>query len=67
MMQALDTGDGALTKAIARDCFDHGMLFGPCGVGGAVIKLIPPLTIPDEDLQQGLTILGEAVDRQMEA
>ncbi|MGD2160752.1 MAG: aspartate aminotransferase family protein [Gammaproteobacteria bacterium] len=67
MMQALDTGDGALTKAIARDCFDHGMLFGPCGVGGAVIKLIPPLTIPDEDLQQGLTILSEAVDRQMEA
>jgi diaminobutyrate-2-oxoglutarate transaminase len=67
MMQALDTGDGALTKAIARDCFDHGMLFGPCGVGGAVIKLIPPLTIPDEDLQQGLTILTEAVDRQMEA
>jgi diaminobutyrate-2-oxoglutarate transaminase len=67
MMQALDTGDGALTRAIARDCFDHGLLFGPCGVGGAVIKLIPPLTIPDEDLQQGLTILSEAVDRQMEA
>jgi diaminobutyrate-2-oxoglutarate transaminase len=66
MMQALDTNDGALAKAIARDCFDHGMLFGPCGVGGAVIKLIPPLTIPDEDLQTGLQILSEAVDRQME-
>jgi diaminobutyrate-2-oxoglutarate transaminase len=66
MMQALDTRDGALTKAIARDCFDHGMLFGPCGVGGAVIKLIPPLTIPDEDLQAGLRILSEAVERQME-
>ncbi len=66
MMQALDIGDGALAKAIARDCFDHGMLFGPCGVGGAVIKLIPPLTIPDEDLQAGLQILSEAVDRQME-
>jgi len=66
MMQALDTQDGALAKAIARDCFDHGMLFGPCGVGGAVIKLIPPLTIPDDDLQAGLQILTEAVDRQME-
>jgi len=66
MMQALDIGDGALAKAIARDCFEHGMLFGPCGVGGAVIKLIPPLTIPDEDLQAGLQILSEAVDRQME-
>ena len=66
MMQALDLHDGALAKAIARDCFEHGMLFGPCGVGGAVIKLIPPLTIPDEDLQAGLQILSEAVDRQME-
>ena len=66
MMQALDIGDGALAKAIARDCFEHGMLFGPCGVGGAVIKLIPPLTIPDEDLLAGLQILSEAVDRQME-
>lgn len=66
MMQALDIRDGALAKAIARDCFDHGMLFGPCGVGGAVIKLIPPLTIPDDDLQAGLQILSEAVDRQME-
>jgi diaminobutyrate-2-oxoglutarate transaminase len=66
MMQALDTRDGALAKAVARDCFDHGMLFGPCGVGGAVIKLIPPLTIPDDDLQAGLQILSEAVARQME-
>ncbi|MGD8526249.1 MAG: diaminobutyrate--2-oxoglutarate transaminase [Thioalkalispiraceae bacterium] len=66
MMQALDVGDGALAKAIARDCFEHGMLFGPCGVGGRVIKLIPPLTIPEPDLHQGLAILSDAVDRQME-
>jgi len=67
MMQALDIGDGALAKAIARDCFEHGMLFGPCGVGGSVIKLIPPLTIPDDDLADGLAILHQAIDRQMEA
>jgi diaminobutyrate-2-oxoglutarate transaminase len=67
MMQALDVGDGALAKAIAKDCFESGMLFGPCGVGGAVLKLIPPLTIPDEDLQAGLAIFSQAIDRQMEA
>jgi diaminobutyrate-2-oxoglutarate transaminase len=66
MMQALDVGDGSLAKAIARDCFEHGMLMGPCGVGGEVLKLIPPLTIPDEDLQQGLQILADAIDRQLE-
>ncbi|MCB1704867.1 MAG: aspartate aminotransferase family protein [Halioglobus sp.] len=67
MMQALDVGSGDLAKAIANDCFENGMLFGPCGVGGAVMKLIPPLTIPDDDLHQGLAILGAAVKRQLEA
>jgi len=67
MMQALDIHDGTLAKAIARDCFDHGMLFAPCGVGGAVLKLIPPLTIPDSDLLAGLDIFSNAIDRQMEA
>jgi diaminobutyrate-2-oxoglutarate transaminase len=67
MMQALDVGDGSLARAIARDCFDNGMLFGPCGVGGAVLKPIPPLTIPNADLKAGLDIFSMAIDRQMEA
>ena len=67
MMQALDVMDGALAKDTARDCFENGMLFGPCGVGGSVMKLIPPLTIPDDDLQAGLNILSEAIDRKLEA
>jgi len=66
MMQALDVKDGGLAKAVARDCFDHGMLFGPCGVGGQVIKLIPPLTIPEEELQAGLAILEQTLQRQVE-
>jgi diaminobutyrate-2-oxoglutarate transaminase len=65
MMQAIDIGNGTLSKAIANDCFENGMLFGPCGVGGEVMKFIPPLTIPEEDLKQGMAILKEAVDRQI--
>ncbi|CAA0125059.1 Diaminobutyrate--2-oxoglutarate transaminase [Halioglobus japonicus] len=66
MMQGLDIGSGDLGKAIANDCFENGMLFGPCGVGGSVLKLIPPLTIPDDDLNQGLAIFADAVTRQVE-
>ncbi len=65
MMQAIDVGNGTLSKAIAKDCFENGMLFGPCGVGGEVMKMIPPLTIPEKDLKQGFIILKEAVDRQI--
>ena len=62
MIQALDTGDGNLAKAIARECFDQGLLIGPCGTGGQVMKVLPPLTIPDEDLDEGLDIFAAAVD-----
>lgn len=66
MIQALDTGDGAVAKLIAKTCFESGLLVGPCGVGGQVIKLIPPLTIPDDDLEEGLTILEQVVEQVME-
>lgn len=65
MIQALDVADGARAKAIAAACFQQGLLVGPCGVGGRVVKLIPPLTIPDDDLEQGLSILEQAIDQVM--
>ncbi len=65
MMQALDVVDGAKAKEISRTCFDNGMLFGPCGSGGRVLKLIPPLTINDDDLNEGLDILEEAIMKVM--
>jgi len=63
MMQGIDIADGAKSKAIAAACFEAGLLVGPCGTEGRVIKLIPPLTIPDEDLDQGLDILAKSIDR----
>ena len=45
-----------------QESFDRGLLIGPCGSGGRVIKLIPPLTIPEEDLSAGLDLFEQAVD-----
>ncbi len=67
LIHGLDVGDGTAAKAIARECFDNGLIVGPCGVAGSVVKLIPPLTIGDAELQRGLEILGNAVSKQMEA
>jgi diaminobutyrate-2-oxoglutarate transaminase len=61
MIQGLDMVDGAVAKAVVADCFANGMLIGACGSGGRVLKLIPPLTISDEDLDEGLQILDKAV------
>lgn len=61
MMQALDMGDGALAKEVQNQSFASGLLIGPCGTGGRVVKLIPPLTIPQEDLDEGLDLLEKAI------
>jgi diaminobutyrate-2-oxoglutarate transaminase len=61
MMQALDILDGNLAKAVQTAAFEAGLLIGPCGSGGRVLKLIPPLTIPDDDLAEGLDILEKAI------
>lgn len=66
MMQGLDTNDGGLSKQIAAACFQGGLLIGPCGAGGRVLKLIPPLTISDGDLDEGLSILDHAVSSTLE-
>lgn len=61
MMQALDVSDGNIAKQIVQGCFERGMLCGNVGTGGRAIKLIPPLTIPDQDLKTGLQIFADAV------
>lgn len=67
MMQALDTHDGAFAKAVVAECFANGLLIGGCGTSGRVLKLIPPLTVPDADLEEGLSILEAAIEKVAEA
>lgn len=67
MVWGLDTADPALSKAIVANSFKNGLLIGGCGTGGRVLKSIPPLTIPDDDLNEGLDILTTAVRSQAKA
>nr|WP_305909022.1 aspartate aminotransferase family protein [Methylomarinum sp. Ch1-1]MDP4521897.1 aspartate aminotransferase family protein [Methylomarinum sp. Ch1-1] len=67
MILGLDIGDGNRAKAIVDACFQSGLLIASCGTGGRVVKLIPPLTIPEDDLKDGLNILITATDQVMEA
>ncbi len=66
MILGLDVMTGDRAKAIVERCFDAGLLIASCGTGGRVVKLIPPLTIPDSDLEEGLKILVEITEKVME-
>jgi diaminobutyrate-2-oxoglutarate transaminase len=67
MIQGLDTQDGDFSKKVVTECFENGLLIGGCGTAGRVLKLIPPLTISDDDLNEGIDILGNAVNKIAEA
>lgn len=67
MIVGLDLVDGEKAKQVVQRCFSEGLLIASCGIGGRVVKLIPPLTIPQEDLQQGLDILYRAASDVLEA
>ncbi|MCU4676424.1 diaminobutyrate--2-oxoglutarate transaminase [Catenovulum sp. 2E275] len=67
MIVGLDVGDGTTARAIVDHCFEQGLLIASCGTGGRVVKLIPPLTIPEKDLLAGLDILTQATKAALEA
>jgi 4-aminobutyrate aminotransferase len=48
-------------SAAVAHAYDHGLLLLSCGLDGNVIRLLPPLTIADEDLDLGLSVLEEAL------
>ncbi|HAO24412.1 MAG TPA: diaminobutyrate--2-oxoglutarate transaminase, partial [Methylophaga sp.] len=66
MILGLDVGNGDRAKAIVNQCFDAGLMIASCGTGGRVVKLIPPLTIPEADLQTGLDILVKVTEKVMQ-
>ena len=48
-------------KAATAAAFEKGLLLLACGLDGNVIRLLPPLTATDEELERGLTLLEEAL------
>jgi diaminobutyrate-2-oxoglutarate transaminase len=66
MIAGLDLGNGERVKAVVLKCFAAGVLICPCGTGGRVLKLIPPLTIPDDQLEAGLKIITHIAGEVMQ-
>ncbi|MBW1961389.1 MAG: aminotransferase class III-fold pyridoxal phosphate-dependent enzyme [Deltaproteobacteria bacterium] len=55
--------DGDTALRINTACFHRGLLmFAPVGIGGECIKIAPPLTIPEEALCEGISVLEEAME-----
>ena len=53
--------DAALTGRVARAAHTEGVIVLTCGTYGNVIRLLPPLSITDDLLEEGLTLLLNAL------
>jgi 4-aminobutyrate aminotransferase/(S)-3-amino-2-methylpropionate transaminase len=53
--------DAELAKAVAGACHRAGVIVLTCGTWGNVVRLLPPLAIPQDLLVEGLDVLEEAI------
>jgi 4-aminobutyrate aminotransferase len=52
---------GEASKAVTSAAREKGLVLLSCGLYGNVIRLLPPLSATDEELERGLSILEEAL------
>ncbi len=62
-----NTPDKALAGQIAKYANDNGLILLSAGIYGNVIRFLMPLVITDEELNKGLDILDEALEKAGEA
>ena len=61
LVWGLEMETGEIAGRVAREAFERRLLVETAGPEDRVVKLLPPLTIPRDELEQGLAILGESV------
>ena len=62
MMIGIECKNGEISGAIAKTCFDNGMVIETAGPNDEVVKFFCPLTISEAELTQGLNIFEGSVE-----
>ena len=61
LMVGVELADKAVADAVCAACLDAGVIVLSCGPDENVLRLVPPLTISDEDIDLGLDVLCGAI------
>lgn len=68
LIQGLATpGDSDVANQIAHKAFEHGLVIETSGANDEVLKVLPALTISDEQLKKGLEIIERSVGEVLAA
>ncbi len=66
MLQAIEFMDRDLASTVSKKAFKLGLIIETAGPADAVLKLMPPLTIAQTDLDKGLQIIDRAIVEAMQ-
>jgi 4-aminobutyrate aminotransferase len=61
LMIGIELASGAMAAAVQQRCLDEGLVVLTCGPAENVLRLIPPLTISDDEADLALAILERAL------
>ncbi|HEX3760621.1 MAG TPA: diaminobutyrate--2-oxoglutarate transaminase [Kofleriaceae bacterium] len=67
MIRGLELSDPALAQQIKAEAFRRRLVLETCGPTDSVVKLMPPLTIEAEVLDEGLDILAKTIGHALAA
>jgi len=62
-MIGVELTDKATAERVQGRCLADGVIVLTCGPDGNVLRLIPPLTMTDDELDHGLAVLAKALQR----
>jgi len=60
LIQAVEMAEEGLARKVARAAFERGLLIETCGPRDEALKILPPLTITEDELTQGIQIFADA-------
>ncbi|WP_410655703.1 diaminobutyrate--2-oxoglutarate transaminase [Amycolatopsis sp. lyj-112] len=61
LARGLEFQNGDLAGKVCAAAFERGLLMETSGPDGEVMKLLPPLTLTDDELTKGLSIIDESI------
>jgi diaminobutyrate-2-oxoglutarate transaminase len=67
LIQGLEFPDDAAAREVSRAAFERGVVVETAGRQDEVLKILPALTIPDDELARGLQIIAQAADQALAA
>ena len=65
LIYGIELPSNEIALKVRNKCFKNGLIIELVGGDDNTVKLLPPLTISDQDLEKGLEILLKSLERTL--